>query len=274
MSVPLAFRMTGARVSRRGATRRGAPGASAVLVRRLVPLLFAVLLLAAGELGFKALREVANVPIKQVSVNGDFRFLDKTQVEEIILPHLGTGYFLVDLPKIRDGLQKLPLVHEVTIRRAWPDRLLVFITEQVPVLRFGEKAYLNPYAEVFEPGEELPGLELPTVNGPAGTGKLLLRTFDQFTELLEPLGLRIATLSLDGKHAWRLVLNNGTEVLLGRREVESKLRTLIQALGGALAGERDRITRIDMRYSNGMAVMSDASDQSRNVRGSAATGGR
>jgi len=44
MSVPLAFRMTGARVSRRGATRRGAPGASAVLVRRLVPLLFAVLL--------------------------------------------------------------------------------------------------------------------------------------------------------------------------------------------------------------------------------------
>jgi len=28
------------------------------------------------------------VPIKQVTVNGDFRFLDKAQVEEIMLPHL------------------------------------------------------------------------------------------------------------------------------------------------------------------------------------------
>jgi cell division protein FtsQ len=115
----------------------------------LVPGLFVVLLAAVGEMGFTAFREVANVPIRHVSVNGDFRFIDRARIEESMLPHLGTGYFMVDLARIRNELQRLPLVHEVTVRRAWPDRLLVYITEQVPVLRFGEDAYLNPYAEVF-----------------------------------------------------------------------------------------------------------------------------
>ena len=51
--------------------------------------------------------------------------------------------------------------------------------EQVPVLRFGEDAYLNPYAEVFRPAAALPGLELPLVEGPAGSEKLLLERFGE-----------------------------------------------------------------------------------------------
>jgi cell division protein FtsQ len=171
-----------------------------------------------------------------------------------MLPHLGTGYFMVDLAAIRDELQRLPLVHEVTVRRAWPDRLLVFITEQVPVLRFGEDAYLNPYAEVFRPGAPLAGAELPMVSGPEGSGKLLLSRFDSFTETLEPTGLRLAALALDGKHAWRLRLSNGIEVLLGRRQVEAKVQMLSRLLATEWMDAQERIARIDMRYSNGVAV--------------------
>ena len=123
MNRVLLLRFGGSVELRRGATRRGAAArATHARSRWMVPALFAVLLLAAGQLGWKALQEVANVPIKQVSVNGDFRFLDKARVEEIMLPHLGTGYFMVDLPRIRDELRALPLVHEVTVRRAWPAR--------------------------------------------------------------------------------------------------------------------------------------------------------
>ena len=253
MSALLLLRMSGSASARRGATRRGAQprGARAAW---LVPALIVALLLAAGEMGFSALREVANVPIKQVTVNGDLRFLDRAEVEAIMLPHLGTGYFMVDLAGIRDDLKRLPMVHEVTVRRAWPDRLMVFITEQVPVLRFGEDAYLNPYAEVFRPAAGLPGLELPQVEGPAGSEKLLLDRFDVFTELLEPSGLRIARLALDGKHAWRITLGNGSEVLLGRREVEQRARIVSRLLAGDWAADRDRIERLDMRYSNGVAV--------------------
>jgi hypothetical protein len=110
----LLLRMSGHAGSRRGATRRGAQPRAA-RAAWLVPALIVALLLAAGEMGFSALREVANVPIKQVTVNGDFRFLDKARVEEIMLPHLGTGYFMVDLAGIRDDLKQLPMVHEVMI---------------------------------------------------------------------------------------------------------------------------------------------------------------
>ena len=128
------------------------------------------------------------------------------------------------------------------------------VTEQVPVLRLGEDAYLNPYAEVFRPAAVLPGLELPLVEGPAGSEKLLLDRFDAFAELLEPTGLRIARLALDGKHAWRITLDNGSELLLGRREVERKARIVSRLLAGEWAADRDRIERLDMRYSNGVAV--------------------
>lgn len=253
MNASLVVRMSGRARARRGATRRGAQPRAA-RAGWLVPAIIVGLLLVAAELGFTALREVANVPIKKVTVNGDFRFLDKAAVEEIMLPHLGTGYFMVDLAGIRDDLKRLPMVHEVTVRRAWPDRLMVFITEQVPVLRFGEAAYLNPYAEVFRPAAALPGLDLPLVEGPEGSEKLLLKSFDAFAEMLEPAGLRIARLVLDGKHAWRVTLANGSEVLLGRRDVENKLRIAVRLLGGEWAAERDRIARLDMRYSNGVAV--------------------
>lgn len=245
------------RRARRGASPKDAAAAgtrAAWNPRWLVPLLLGLLLLAAAELGLSALRQVANVPISQVSVNGDFRFIDKREIELIVLPHLGKGYFMVDLPAIRDELQQLPLVHDVTVRRAWPDRLMVFITEEVPMLRFGEDAYLNPYAQVFRPSRPLPDLELPMVSGPAGSEGMLLRQFEQFAELLDPLGLQVRTLSLDGKHAWRMSLSNGCEVQIGRREVEVKAQMLAELLGGSLAADRDRIARLDMRYSNGVAV--------------------
>ena len=241
--------------STRGASRSGEKSpAAAARSRLLVTLLIAVLLVATFELGWTALREVANVPISQVSVNGDFRYLDKEKVEAAMLPHLGTGYFMVNLPRIRDELAMMPLVHEVTVRRAWPDRLVVFITEQVPVLRFGDDAYLNPYAEIFRPGALIPGLDLPVVRGPEGSERALLEGFDKLTGMLEDSGLRVQELVLDGKHAWQLRLSNGTEVLLGRRDLEHKMRLLAQLLNDTWAEERDRIVRLDMRYGNGVSV--------------------
>ena len=253
-SLQLRASASGARV-RRGASREGERRLQGFPGQRwLVPALFLLLLAAVGEMGFRAFREVANVPIRHVSVNGDFRFIDRSRIEEGMIPHLGTGYFIVNLEEIRRELRQMPLVHEVTVRRAWPDRLLVYITEQVPVLRFGEDGYLNPYAEVFRPGKPLPGLDLPIVYGPPGSEKKLLTDFDGFTDLLEPTGLRISSLVLDGKHACRIRLSNGLEVLLGRRDVAGKIRLLAALLTGPWATERERMARIDMRYSNGVAV--------------------
>ena len=190
---------------RRGASRAGerAPGILAKH-RWLVPLLFVALLCAAIEMGVSAFGEVANVPIRQVSVNGDFRFLDKARIEKSMLPHLGTGFFMVNLPQIRAELERMPLVHEVTVRRAWPDRLLVFITEQVPVLRFGADGYLNPYAEVFRPDEPLAAPGLPMVDGPPGSEKLLLIVRRRDLLLINPQA-----------HRWMAIggCNNGGELL-------------------------------------------------------------
>ena len=84
--------------------------------------------------------------------------------------------------------------------------------------------------------------------------RMLLRQFDVFTGLLEPAGLRIARLMLDGKHAWRMRLDNGSEVLLGRRDIERRAARMARLFTHDWAMERDRVERLDMRYTNGVAV--------------------
>ena len=238
----------------RGATRKDTAVRGSSLARKLVPLIFLLLLIMAADLGVNAFRDVATAPIREVSVNGDFRYLDTRTVEQLITPYVGIGYFLVDLQAIREELESLPLVHEVTVRRGWPDRLLVFITEQVPMLRYGDDAYLNPYAEVFRPQSQLQST-LPRVDGPGGSETKLRDTFLRFSELLEPTGLSIVELELDGKHAWRVQLDSGTEVLLGRREVDARFKTLVALIKDPLADETGQLARIDMRYSNGFSVL-------------------
>ena len=71
---------------------------------------------------------------------------------------------------------------------------------------------------------------------------------------LEPTGLRIRALALDGKHAWRMTLGEGIEVLLGRREIDAKMKILAGLMRGPLKAQREQIARIDMRYSNGFSV--------------------
>lgn len=247
----------------RGATRNdGGVRTSASLARMLVPVVFLLLVVMAIDMGASAFRDVASAPIREVSVNGDFRVMSQQQIEALIRPHLGIGYFLVDLQAIREELEALPLVHEVTVRRGWPDRLMVFITEQVPVLQFGDHAYLNPYADAFEPAASL-GVVLPRVDGPAGSEKKLMKTFHRFSEMLEQTGLGIRRLVLDGKHAWRVELDNGTEVLLGRRAVNDRFATLVALLAHQLSEERDQLVRVDMRYSNGVSVLRGEPDARR-----------
>jgi cell division protein FtsQ len=60
---------------------------------------------------------------------------------------------------------------------------------------------------------------------------------------------------MDARRAWQLSFDNGLLLKLGREHNEDRLERFIDVYQGALSGYHAQIEAIDMRYTNGLAVV-------------------
>ena len=74
------------------------------------------------------------------------------------------------------------------------------------------------------------------------------------SEQLLGYGLGFAGLTLEQRGAWTLTLANGIEVVLGRDQVEQRFERFITVYENRLASRVSEVSRVDARYSNGVAV--------------------
>ena len=72
--------------------------------------------------------------------------------------------------------------------------------------------------------------------------------------MLAPLGLNVTRLQLSERRAWRMTLNDGLELRLGRDGVERRLQRFVEVYPGVLKQQLARIAAVDLRYTNGFAV--------------------
>lgn len=200
------------------------------------------------------LRDPHTLPIRTVQIEGELRHLNRARLEQVAAPVVSGGFFSVDLRAVREALTGLPWVYRVGVRRQWPDRLVVVVEEQRPVAQWGESALVNPYGELFHPPREEFPQGLPVLRGPEGKARELLREYAALTERLAPLGLRVTMLEENERLAWRLRLDNGIEVALGREQRAARLERFVRVYAAALADRAAQIAAVDLRYTNGLAV--------------------
>ncbi|NCO19381.1 MAG: cell division protein FtsQ, partial [Gammaproteobacteria bacterium] len=94
---------------------------------------------------------------------------------------------------------------------------------------------------------------LPRLQGPQARAGEIFERWQELRILLQPADLEIALLALDPRGAWRIELNDGRELLLGREQLEQRLGRFL-AVRSELA-RYDDIRRIDLRYPNGLALV-------------------
>jgi cell division protein FtsQ len=124
----------------------------------------------------------------------------------------------------------------------------------VAIARWGEDALLNPYGELFSPPPASFPAGLPELHGPAGQQRSLIERFIEVGKLLKTAGLRPRALIEDERRAWRLTLDNGVEMLLGREESLARLARFVAVYPQTLERRVDALQRVDLRYTNGFAV--------------------
>ncbi|MBI3899184.1 MAG: FtsQ-type POTRA domain-containing protein [Gammaproteobacteria bacterium] len=200
-----------------------------------------------------------NYPVRALYFEGPFKHVQHRKLEAAVLSTVRGNFFLVDLTAVRQRLESVPWVQGVSVRRRFPQDIVVEFTEQQLIARWGDAAWVNSNGEVVRvDGSDLP-TDLPRLAGPDGTAPQVLTAFSDFQASLAKLNLRLTGLSLTARRSWRLELDGAAEggplvLVLDHQQPQARLERFAQVYGATLAEQAHAIKQVDLRYTNGFAV--------------------
>jgi len=172
------------------------------------------------------------------------------------------SFFTIDMQSVKENLQKVAWVRQATLRRIWPDKLVVLIEEHRPYALWGDGGrVINTFGELYTANlaeAEADG-PLPQLSGPDGTELEVARRFAEISELTAPLELKPVSVDLSERLAWTVKLDDGTDLLVGREQgvpIAQRISRWVNSY--ALVTERiqRRASLVDLRYPNGFSVRS------------------
>lgn len=199
-------------------------------------------------------RYVLQLPVftlRTVQLTNTPQQVDLNQLNQVVRQAAGVNFFTVDLEKTRQSFEQLPWVRKVSVRRHFPWRLDVMLEEHVPMARWNSVALVNTFGEVFAGQSNLP---LPDFNGEPDTAAQVAEMYLAMSHQLAVLQRGIAQISLSPRYAWRLRLDNGMLLELGREQMQQRLERFVAVYPYSLATMASKVNYVDLRYRNGFAV--------------------
>jgi cell division protein FtsQ len=225
-------------------------------------LLFAgVALLGAGAVANRLMR-LPEFTLHAIEVGGDVARNSATTIRANVAPRLQGNFFSLDLGRAQAAFQGVPWVRRAVVQRIWPDRLAVRLEEHRAAAWWhteqGDDKLVNLQGEVFEanPGD-VEDEELPTLQGPEGSAAALLAMQRRLAPVFAAIGERVESLGLSARGSWRVTLEGGATVELGRG-TEEEVLARTQAFTGTVTQLTARYQRAlehaDLRHSGGYAL--------------------
>ncbi len=238
--------------------RSGRPRQAQATPRRWVQVISvafgALLLLGGGAAAYDYLAQPGRLPLRVVEVKGEFQQLRSAEVQQTVMDAIDGGFFSCDMQKLRSAVLDLPWVADVSIRRVWPDKLSMLVTEQVPLARWGEDALINVSGGVFRPASLEGYTGLVRLHGPAGSELRVVEFLQAVVPAAQVRELQVSEVELDERRHWWVVFDNGVTVSLGRENVDHRLAQFFRVYPSLVAEPSRRPERVDMRYAHGFAV--------------------
>jgi cell division protein FtsQ len=227
--------------------------------------IFALALLAclAAGVWWLAQRPMFNlrtIRVESLAGDGELRHVSQLTLRNNALGRIKGNFFTTNLDTVRQAFESVPWVRRATVRREWPDQLIVALEEHEALGTWGaDGRLLSTKGDVFTANlaEAEEDHALPEFDGPEGSEKEVLSRFEELRQWFAPLKLVPEALSLSGRYAWTVKLDNGMSVALGREQTPTTLKERVDRLLGIypqLVSHLQNIETIDMRYQNGLAL--------------------
>ena len=161
----------------------------------------------------------------------------------------------LDAGGVRDKLMTLPIVADAQVRKLYPDRLMIDLTERQPFALWQKDGVVNMVSDSGIAIGELSNLryaDLPFVAGEGANTRVA-----EFLALLDALGDQKSKFRagvLIGERRWNLKSNSGIDVRLPQDNPQEALKTLAEMERQNRILEKD-ILAIDLRVPGKMEVL-------------------
>lgn len=238
-------------------TRKDVPAPFAQ--RRIVVLaaaLAAMLLAAAGA--WLAWRALPELPVREVIFKGELARVNGDELKRIANGIRG-NLFAIDLDQVREAFRQAEWVRAAEVRRRLPGTLEVSIDEHRAAAIWGgreadEMQLVDEQGAVFRATLiDAAAAALPLLSGPPEQSRELLARYREIRRRLEPVAREPRELALSARGAWRVTLDNGAVLELGRDDTDPRLQRFLAAYPRVPELQAAN-ARIDLRYRTGLAV--------------------
>ena len=226
--------------------------------------IYAAVALACAATGVWWVSQRPMFDLRSISVEtmdrSELRHVNQLTLHASTAGRIKGNFFTTNLDSVRQAFESVPWVRRATVRREWPDQLVVALEEHEALGTWGEDGrLLSTKGDVFTANlaEAEEDHELPAFSGPEGSEKEVLSRFGELKAWFGPARLEPQALDLSSRYAWTVRLDNGMSVELGREQSKSMLKERVDRLVGIwpqLANRVQNIETIDMRYQNGLAL--------------------
>ncbi len=225
-----------------------------VLRKAVLASLLLALLVLLGLNSRAVFDDVASQRIEFVVIEGELQRVTENDVQAAVFNFINRSMLAVDLEQVKAALEGNAWIKSASLRRKWPNTLIVDVTEEVPIARWGDRQLLNQDGNIFSPPVVDSQLNLAKLSGPHGSEKRVMEQYQVFNQLLYPKNIRIASLDLNSRGAWTVNLLNEVTLSVGSINPVQRVRRFARVYDGLFAAQMTDIERFDLRYEDGIAV--------------------
>ena len=197
---------------------------------------------------------------RHIELTGDLRHVSRAAVRSAIVGRLAGNFFTMRLADSRAAFETIPWVASASVRRVWPDRLVVHLVERRAVGTWSDGRVLSDEGMLFDGNAAEAELDGPQVefSGPARFAAEAAERLRAFSPALRALSTTIVGIAVSERASWSLRTASGQTLELGRDDppgcIQRRLAAMVASYPTVVARLGGSPMRIDARYDNGFAV--------------------
>lgn len=221
--------------------------------KSVIHFIFFIMVVCAGIYMVDQFKTASHFPVKVVKIVGA-RHVNHDGLQQSLYPFVKNGFFGVEVEAIKDKLMQISWISNVSVRRVWPDQVIVTIIEKNPVAHWNGSSLLSTTGVIFLPDSGNVSENLPQLAGPEGKQIFVLQYYNRINDLLLPLHLKIARLELTPTRIWNVTLTNGMKLTISHKDFLTRFNHFVKVYPKIVGDRAADVDYVDLRYTNGLTV--------------------
>ena len=162
------------------------------------------------------LTDANRLPMSELLLQGQHQYLQTDELRSAVLDGAELrNFFELDVNELQARLNALPWVAQVSVRKKWPNKIKVYLTEQAVAARWNGNRFVNTKGEVFSAPDRVK-TPLMQLSGQKIRPSRCWRPAANTRRSWRPEGTSCWGES-DPRHAWELTLDGNIQLFWGAR---------------------------------------------------------